>query len=204
MQSINQGLYNIFDETEKETNGGRIRMAENNGLIDSNFMLTDKGRQWIRNLLKNGDDILTIHKLLRHAIKTSTESVIADAKNFSTQPMPTRIEDIGEVLRSVIQLSAMISIKIHNDSNLIFDLLESVSLNQIELRSDLKETISAVAQKDEKERDKMLDYIERRMERDEKQIRDAVNESNKDAKLMKWIGRNLQDQAKVFGGKDEK
>jgi hypothetical protein len=177
-------------------------MSDNNGLIDSNFMLTEKGRQWLRNLLMNKDDLITIHELLRQVIKTNTEFVVSSANDFYTQPMPTSIEDLGQVLRGVIQLSAMISYKIHNDSNLIFEMLESVSLNQIELKKDLKETISALAQKDEKERDRMLDYIEKRMERDEKQIQDIVNEHNKNAKILKWVGRDIQDQAKVFEGKE--
>jgi hypothetical protein len=47
---------------------------------------------------------------------------------------------------------------------------ESISLNQIELRN-LKETVLAVSQKDRKQRDRMLDYLEKRIERDDKQIR---------------------------------
>jgi hypothetical protein len=41
----------------------------------------------------------------------------------------------------------------------------------VDLRKNLKEIVVAISEKDEDERDKMLDYVEKRMEKDEKQIR---------------------------------
>jgi hypothetical protein len=41
----------------------------------------------------------------------------------------------------------------------------------VDLRKNLKEIVVAVPEKDEDERHKMLDYVEKRMEKGEKQIR---------------------------------
>ena len=48
----------------------------------------------------------------------------------------------------------------------------------MDLRKNLKEIVGAVSDKDEDERDKMLDYVEKRMEKDQKQIQEALKTAN--------------------------
>ena len=72
----------------------------------------------------------------------------------------------------------------------------------MDLRKNLKEIIVAVSEKDEDERDKMLDYVEKRMEKDEKQIQEALKTANMNAKIIKWLERDLQDKSKISNGWD--
>ena len=72
----------------------------------------------------------------------------------------------------------------------------------MDLRKNLKEIIVAVSEKDEDERDKMLDYVEKRMEKDEKQIQEALKTANLNAKMIKWLERDLQDKSKISNGWD--
>jgi hypothetical protein len=72
----------------------------------------------------------------------------------------------------------------------------------VDLRKNLKEIIVAVSEKDEDERDKMLDYVEKRMEKDEKQIQEALKTANMNAKIIKWLERDLQDKSKISNGWD--
>jgi hypothetical protein len=78
----------------------------------------------------------------------------------------------------------------------------TISLNQVDLRKNLKEIIVTVSEKDEDERDKMLDYVEKRMEKDEKQIQEALKTANMNAKIIKWLERDLQDKSKISNGWD--
>jgi hypothetical protein len=87
---------------------------------------------------------------------------------MSRQQTPTLIEDIVCSKNVATTNYRCVS---YWDSSTIFNTLESISLNQIELRRNLKETVLAVSQKDRKQRDRMLDYLEKRIERDDKQIR---------------------------------
>jgi hypothetical protein len=64
----------------------------------------------------------------------------------------------------------------------------------VDLRKNLKEIVVAVSEKDEDEHDKMLDYVEKRMEKDEKQIQEALKTANMNAKIIKWLERDLQDK----------
>ena len=72
----------------------------------------------------------------------------------------------------------------------------------MDLRKNLKEIIVAVSEKDEDERGKMLDYVEKRMEKDEKQIQEALKTANMNAKIIKWLERDLQDKSKISNGWD--
>ena len=67
----------------------------------------------------------------------------------------------------------------------------------MDLRKNLKEIVVAVSDKDEDERDKMLDYVEKRMEKDEKQIQEALKTANMNAKIIKWLESYLQDKSKI-------
>ena len=73
-----------------------------------------------------------------------------------------------------------------------------ISLNRVDLRKTLKEiVVVAISDKDEDERDKMLDYVEKRMEKDEKQIQEALKTANMNAKIIKWLESYLQDKSKI-------
>jgi hypothetical protein len=72
----------------------------------------------------------------------------------------------------------------------------------VDLRKILKEIVVAVSDKDEDERDKMLDYVEKRMEKDEKQIQEALKTANMNAKIIKWLESDLQDKSKISNGWD--
>ena len=72
----------------------------------------------------------------------------------------------------------------------------------MDLRKNLKEIVVAVSEKDEDECDKMLDYVEKRMEKDEKQIQEALKTANMNAKIIKWLERDLQDKSKISNGWD--
>ena len=48
----------------------------------------------------------------------------------------------------------------------------------------------------------MLDYVEKRMEKDEKQIQEALKTANMNAKIIKWLERDLQDKSKISNGWD--
>jgi len=73
-----------------------------------------------------------------------------------------------------------------------------ISLNQVDLRKNLKEiVVVAISDKDEDERDKMLDYVEKRKEKDEKQIQEALKTANMNAKIIKWLESYLQDKSKI-------
>lgn len=72
----------------------------------------------------------------------------------------------------------------------------------MDLRKNLKEIVVAVSEKDEDERHKMLDYVEKRMEKDEKQIQEALKTANMNAKIIKWLERDLQDKSKISNGWD--
>jgi len=68
----------------------------------------------------------------------------------------------------------------------------------VDLRKTLKEiVVVAISDKDEDERDKMLDYVEKRMEKDEKQIQEALKTANMNAKIIKWLESYLQDKSKI-------
>ena len=67
----------------------------------------------------------------------------------------------------------------------------------MDLRKNLKEIVVAISDKDEDERDKMLDYVEKRMEKDEKQIQEALKTANMNAKIIKWLESYLQDKSKI-------
>jgi len=67
----------------------------------------------------------------------------------------------------------------------------------VDLRKNLKEIVVAISDKDEDERDKMLDYVEKRMEKDEKQIQEALKTANMNAKIIKWLESYLQDKSKI-------
>jgi len=67
----------------------------------------------------------------------------------------------------------------------------------VDLRKNLKEIVVAISDKDEDERDKMLDYVEKRMEKDEKQIQEALKTANMNAKIIKWLKSYLQDKSKI-------
>ena len=68
----------------------------------------------------------------------------------------------------------------------------------MDLRKTLKEiVVVAISDKDEDERDKMLDYVEKRMEKDEKQIQEALKTANMNAKIIKWLESYLQDKSKI-------
>ncbi len=72
----------------------------------------------------------------------------------------------------------------------------------MDLRKNLKEIVVAVSEKDEDERHKMLDYVEKRMEKGEKQIQEALKTANMNAKIIKWLERDLQDKSKISNGWD--
>ena len=72
----------------------------------------------------------------------------------------------------------------------------------MDLRKNLKEIVVAVSEKDEDECDKMLDYVEKRMEKGEKQIQEALKTANMNAKIIKWLERDLQDKSKISNGWD--
>ena len=72
----------------------------------------------------------------------------------------------------------------------------------MDLRKNLKEIVVAISDKDEDERDKMLDYVEKRMEKDEKQIQEALKTANMNAKIIKWLESYLQDKSKISDGWD--
>jgi molybdopterin biosynthesis enzyme MoaB len=67
----------------------------------------------------------------------------------------------------------------------------------VDLRKNLKEIVVAVSDKDEDERDKMLDYVEKRMEKDQKQIQEALKTANMNAKIIKWLESDLQYKSKI-------
>jgi hypothetical protein len=148
--------------------------------------------------------VLTIGSYKKRVQEIIKKALFIECLEMSTQQMPTRIEHIGMVVKTLLQLTVGLSLRMSYDNSTIFDMLESISLNQIELRRDLKETISAVSQKDEKERDSILDYLEKRMERDEKQVQEALSVANKNAKIIKWVSRDLQDKAKVYQDTEKK
>jgi hypothetical protein len=72
----------------------------------------------------------------------------------------------------------------------------------VELRKNLKEIVVVVSEKNEDELDKMLDYVEKRIEKDEKQIQEALKIANMNAKIIKWLERDLQDKSKISNGWD--
>jgi hypothetical protein len=72
----------------------------------------------------------------------------------------------------------------------------------VDLRKNLKEIVVAVSDKDEDERDKMLDYVEKRMEKDQKQIQEALKTANMNAKIIKWLESDLQYKSKISNGWD--
>ena len=72
----------------------------------------------------------------------------------------------------------------------------------MDLRKNLKEIVVAVSEKDEHERHKMLDYVEKRMEKGKKQIQEALKTANMNAKIIKWLERDLQDKSKISNGWD--
>ncbi|MGA8911508.1 MAG: hypothetical protein WB443_01480 [Nitrososphaeraceae archaeon] len=72
----------------------------------------------------------------------------------------------------------------------------------MDLRKNLKEIVVAVSEKDEDERHKMLDYVEKRTEKGKKQIQEALKTANMNAKIIKWLERDLQDKSKISNGWD--
>lgn len=72
----------------------------------------------------------------------------------------------------------------------------------MDLRKNLKEIVVAVSEKDEDERHKMLDYVEKRMEKGKEQIQEALKTANMNAKIIKWLERDLQDKSKISNGWD--
>jgi 16S rRNA C1402 (ribose-2'-O) methylase RsmI len=175
-------------------------MSTDNEIVDSNFMLTPKGREWIRDMLKDEANIKSIHDNLRRGITNKSQSIVPQFQNILKTEMPTRIQDMAAVLKETLKLTIASSLKTDYDTGMLLDMLEAISLNQVQLRHDLKEIVVAVSNKDQKERDNMLDYIEKRMEHDEKRIQKTLEVAKENANIIKWVKRDLADRSKVFNG----
>jgi hypothetical protein len=56
----------------------------------------------------------------------------------------------------------------------------------VDLRKNLKEIVVAIS-----------DNVEKRMEKDEKQIQEALKTANMNAKIIRWLESYLQDKSKI-------
>jgi hypothetical protein len=72
-------------------------------------------------------------------IRTKTQSIISESEKMSRQQMPTRIEDIVCSKNVATTNYRCVS---YWDSSTIFNTLESISLNQIELKEFKRNSIS--------------------------------------------------------------
>ncbi len=147
-------------------------------------------------LLQNENSAVGIYSDFRGDIKRRITSLITQFQNISTQEFPTNPKDIAKVMKVFTSVSVYYMISNFQNTTTIFDMLEAISLNQLEVRKDLRAIIDAVS-KDEVERQKMLIAIYQKIKNNEDQIQQTLNKIKDHTPIVNWIKKDFDAKSRV-------